>query len=49
MYLLPEVDGLRIIGNDMHEFLQRVPCKPTSELGLKWGGGGGGGVMGLRV
>ena len=49
MYLLPEVDGLRIIGNDMHEFLQRVPCKPTSQLGLKLGVGGGGGVTGFRV
>ncbi|XP_076437329.1 vacuolar protein sorting-associated protein 16 homolog [Babylonia areolata] len=25
VHLLPEEDGLRIIGNDMHEFLQRVP------------------------
>ena len=32
VYLLPEVDGLRIIGNDMHEFLQRVPSRPKPLL-----------------
>ena len=28
MHLLPDIDGVRLITNDVCEFLQKVPSKP---------------------
>ena len=32
VYLVQEEDGLRIIGNDTHEFLQKVPGRHTIQM-----------------